>query len=324
MTHRAFTATFFLVAALTIAGITALLVGRYMVSPQQLLDRDSPGYRILYYYRAPRVAAALLVGASLAAAGAVMQGVFRNPLAGPSLLGVVQGAAFGIALSLLATTGYNSAIVELAGFAGGMAAVFLTITIASRMRIGDETYRLILAGIAVSALFSSLVGLAKFLADPYTRLPEIVYWLLGSLAGVSWSDLELMAPPMILGIAATVASGWWINVLSLGDEEARSLGVNTRIYRVLVLSAATMGVAAATAVAGIVSWIGLISPHIARIIYGYDNRYVVAGSGLVGAGIVLACDTAARTLLPYELPLGVTASIVSVIILILLLTHPPR
>lgn len=234
--------------------------------------------------------------------------IFRNPLVEPGFLGVSQGAAFGAALSIiyvgalpLATEGLATLFACL-----GLALSYL---VARHARYGGWILRLVLSGIAISALFSSGVGLLKYLADPLTQLPELVFWMLGGLWGVTWSDFFYLLPAVVMGLAILYLMRWRLNLLSLDDDTGFSLGAAPGRERTLVLVAAVAATAAVVSVAGIVGWIGLLIPHMARRLTGADARRALPASMLLGAIFALVCDDLARTLLAGEIPLGILASL---------------
>lgn len=276
---------------------------------------------IILDVRLPRIIAASLAGAALSLAGLAFQNLFRNHLAGPNILGVTSGAAFGAVIAILLFS-FNPYLVQTFSFVFGLVAVVIAYKM-SRL-VGDGIISLLLAGIAVSAFFSALVGIAKYLADPYDKLPTIVFWLLGSFAGIRWEDLKFFSIPILLGIFGLTAMRWAFNVLSLGDDEAKALGMNVSLYRKVIISLAALAVSATTAISGMISWVGLVSPHIARLIVGYDNRKLVPASAFVGATLLLICDDIARTLTPSELPLGVVTSLIGAPILVAILARRYR
>ncbi len=293
-----------LVAVFTALLTSSAFVGRMLFPPWGMSGTD---YVVLTYVRLPRILSAALAGASLGVAGVALQGVFRNYLAGPGILGVTGGAAFGAAVAILVLPP-NPCVVQVTSFALGLAAVMITCHLARLA--GGSTLALVLAGIVVSALFSAGVGVVKYLADPYNKLPAIVYWLLGSFSGIRWADLIPALPPMLAGIAALVMLRWVLNILSLGDDEARALGIDAGKYRLASIVAATLATAASTSLAGMIAWVGVVSPHIARLLVGFDNRKLVPASALVGASLLLICDDLARSLSPSEIPLSVVTNFV--------------
>ena len=291
--------------------LASVLAGRYpapyWMSPATLWH-DEMAQKLVWNLRLPRVLTACLLGMTLAACGTVLQMIFRNPLVEPGLLGVSQGAAFGAALSIIYLGG--SALL-LEGIATLFACLGLALSyfLARRVRYGGWILRLILAGLAVSALFSSGVGLLKYLADPLTQLPEIVFWMLGGLWGVTWADLLYLLVPVAAGLAIVFLMRWRLNLLSLDDDTGFSLGASPGRERTLVLVAAVAATAAVVAVAGVVGWIGLLIPHAARRLTGADAQRALPASILLGGMFALVCDDLARTMLPGEIPLGILTSL---------------
>jgi iron complex transport system permease protein len=270
---------------------------------------DDLGRNLLLTLRLPRVLAAFVVGASLAGSGLVMQHLFGNPLVEPGLVGVSQGAAFGAALTFLvagAASGAVQAVSAIFGFAG----LLLSYTIARRARFGGWILRLILAGIVVSALFSSGVGLIKFAADPYEELPEITFWLLGGLSGTTWTRLVVVLAFAVPSLVLLYLLRWRVNVLSLEDEVSFSLGIAPARSRVLLLLAATVATSVSVSIAGIIAWVGLVIPHIARRIFPVDARYGLPAAMLLGGTFLVLCDDLARSVLAGEIPLGVVTSLI--------------
>jgi iron complex transport system permease protein len=249
----------------------------------------------------------LLVGGALAAAGAVYQGLFRNPLVSPDILGVSTGAGlgavFGIFLSL------PLLLIQLAAFAGGLATVALVYAIAAHVRGREPVLVLVLAGVVVGSLAGAAISLLKVLADPYDQLPAITFWLLGSLASTRAADVWGVVPAVAIGLVPLVLLRWRINVLSLGDEEARALGVEAGRIRLLVIAAATLMTASVVAISGVIGWVGLVIPHIARMIVGPNFNRLLPTAMLLGAGYLLLVDTLARTIAQVETPLGILTAI---------------
>jgi iron complex transport system permease protein len=311
-----------LVALLVMAGIS-LFIGRYPApywTPPSLLGSDELARRLVLSLRLPRLLAAIMMGSSLAASGLVFQMVFRNPLVEPGLLGVSQGAAFGAALSILALQ-TSPLMIELSAAVFALLGLSLSFLLARRLRYGGWVLRLILAGIAVSALFGAGVGLLKYAADPLSELPAITFWLLGGLWGVTWRETLFMLPPVAGSLILAWAVRWRMNLLTLSDESATSLGSRLGRERSLVLLGAVAAVAAVTAVGGIVGWVGLIIPHVARRLFGADATHALPAAILTGGIFVLVCDTAARALLGGEIPLGILTSFFGALGFALLMMH---
>lgn len=294
--------------------LAALCVGRYGQSPletvQILLSRVLPlpqtwsdgAENVVLRVRLPRIAAGLLVGAALSISGTAYQGIFKNPLVSPDLLGVSSGASVGAAAAILA--GAAAGMVQLGALAGGLAAVVLTVTIPRLMR-NSSTLVLVLAGIIVQGFMSALLGLLKYVADPESELAEITYWQMGRISNTSSSDVLAVLPAIGAGTILLLALRWQINVLSMGDAEAESLGVNVRLIRGLAVVCSTVVTACAVCISGVVSWVGLIIPHMCRMLIGPDNRKIMPMSLVVGAGFLLVVDTLARTVSSTEIPLSI-------------------
>ena len=296
----------------------SLLVGRYpkpYIMPPSYLWKDELARRLVTILRLPRILMAFTLGVSLGAAGTVMQMIFRNPLVSPGFLGVSQGAAFGAAFAIIfldsspLTVEGSAALFAVLGLIGSHA-------LARRIRYGDWTLRLILAGIAVSALLSSGVGVLKYLADPLNELPEIVFWLLGGLWAVTWRDFLYVLPVVLPCIAVMILMRWRLNLLCLPDETAFSLGAAPARERTIVLVAATIATAVVIAVAGVVGWVGLIVPHLARRLVGADAQRVLPASMLIGGVFALLCDNVARTVRAGEIPLGIVTSLAGALVFI--------
>jgi iron complex transport system permease protein len=296
---------------LMLAGaIVVLATGPLGVPPDALLTalfgRGSAEAELALALRGPRLLAAMTCGAALAGAGAGFQILFRNPLASPDLLGVSSGAAFGAALALL--LGAGAAMVQGAAFAGGLAAGGLALACAALARSGDARLALILCGIVAGALASAGLGLVVILAEPYSQLPAITYWLLGSFTRAALDEAVLALIPMAVGAAALLWLGFRLDVLSLGDEQARSLGLPARPLRLTALTAAALMTSAAVAVAGIVGWIGLLAPHAARLVVGERAGRLVPASMAAGAVFALIIDRLATAFGPAEIPVGLLSA----------------
>ena len=305
-----------ILTALFLAAATAsMCLGRYALSPAEvgaaLLAAINPAWgegvsesasNVVLKLRLPRVLAAFLVGAALALAGTTYQGIFKNPLVSPDLLGVSSGACVGAALSIL--LGLGLAFQQGFAFLGGIVAVALT-TLIPRLMRRDSTIMLVLSGVIVGGFLSSVIGLLKYVANPETQLPDIVYWSLGSLAKVNMQSILSMAPPMLLTAAVLLLMSWRINVLSLNDQDARMLGVNLRRERGVAIVCSTLLTACAVCMSGTIGWIGLVMPHIARRLVGIDNVGALPVAALSSATFLLVIDTIARTVTGAELPLGI-------------------
>lgn len=311
-----------LLVLLAVTVLLAVLTGRYprpgLISPAQLLE-DPLAQSLVLNLRLPRIIAALLLGSGLAAAGLVFQMIFANPLVEPGFLGVSQGAAFGASVSIVA---FAPAlwIIQLSSAMFALTGLAVSYIMARHFHFGGWVLRLILAGIAVSALFSSGIGIVKFVADPMSQLPEITFWMLGGLWSVDWQQARSILPVCILGITILLAYRWRLNLLSMDDRTAFSLGLAPFRERLLLLVTATAVTAATISISGIVSWVGLIVPHIARRLFSSDGRFALPASMIIGAIYVVICDTLARTVLDGEIPLGVLTSFIGAGLFLVLLS----
>jgi iron complex transport system permease protein len=308
--------------------VVAFAVGRYPISVVDLFGvlSGSPVAAtvetVVVQVRGPRVIAALLIGAALAAAGTAYQGMFRNPLVSPDILGASSGAALGAVLGIYFSLGIVG--IEILAFAGGLAAVAAVYGIGSVLHARDPILVLVLTGVVVGALLGAGVGLVKYLADPYNQLPAMTFWLLGSLSATDASDLAPLAGPVVLGAAVLVALRWRMNAMSLPEEEARALGVATGPLRIAIVAAATLVTSASVATSGVIGWVGLVVPHLARALVGPDFPKLLPTSALLGGGYLLLIDTLARTAAPIEIPLGILTAVVGTPFFIWLLTSMQR
>lgn len=304
-------------AVLLITFFVSLFVGRYIISPYEvsgiLLDGllgeagDGMAYSVVWNLRVPRTLLNCFVGAGLAVAGAAFQGIFRNPLVSPDVLGVSSGAAFGAALGILLSGMNHLATVMALLF--GIASVFMTYTL-SKLRGESSTLSLVLSGMIISAVFSALISLIKYVADPYDKLPAITYWLMGSFASASYSNLQLAGIPIFLGTVVLLLLRWRINILSLGDEDAYSLGVNPVKTRRVIIIMATLITASCVTVTGVIGWVGLVIPHICRMLIGVDHMKLLPVSCVVGAAFMIIVDLIARTVTAAEIPIGILTALV--------------
>ncbi|MGC1444323.1 MAG: iron ABC transporter permease [Xanthobacteraceae bacterium] len=320
MTRSAVSGQIAALAILVIALLIAFAVGRYPISPGDVVsviaakltggtpDVPAAVADVIWHVRGPRVLAAVLIGAALAVAGTAFQGLFRNPLVSPDLLGASSGAALGAVIGIYFSLGIFA--IQALAFFGGVVAVAAVYAIGSAVRSRDPVLVLVLAGVVIGALLGAGVGLVKYLADPYNQLPAMTFWLLGSLAATSPRDLIPLFGPVALGTFVLAALRWRINVLSLPDEEARALGLPVVPLRIAVIAAATLVTSASVATAGIIGWVGLVVPHIARTLVGPDFGRLVPAAALLGGGFLLMIDTIARTVSPIEIPLGILTAFV--------------
>jgi len=273
---------------------------------------------VVFRIRLPRVIAAMLVGGGLSLAGASFQGLFRNPLVSPDILGVAAGAGFGAALGILVSG--NPWVIQVSAFIFGIVAVAVTYGI-GRVYHNSSTLILVLAGIIVGSLFSALLSLAKYVADPYDTLPAIVFWLMGSLSSVSNTDIIAVAPSILLGSLCLYLIRWRINLLSVGEEEAQALGLDTKRMTMVLIVASTIITASAVCISGIIGWVGLVVPHIGRMLVGPDFRRLIPVSAILGASFLLMVDDIARTLTATEIPLGILTALVGAPFFAYLLTQ---
>ncbi len=309
------------------AGLVALLaisilLGRYPapgLMSWSRLQEDELAARLVLNLRIPRLLTALLLGMTLSAAGMVFQLLFSNPLVEPGFLGVSQGAAFGAAFAIV-LLGSGALMTQASAAAFALAGLGFSYLMARRLRFGGWVLRLVLAGIAISALFSAGVGLLKYIADPLTQLPEITFWLLGSLASITWPKLISVLPAVMVSLFVMLLFRWRLNVLSLNEETAFSLGAAPNRERLVLILAAVTPTAALISISGMVGWIGLIVPHITRRLFDADTRFGLPATMLIGGIFAVTCDNAARTLLAGEIPLGILTSLLGALIFLGLMT----
>jgi iron complex transport system permease protein len=314
--------------------LLAFTVGRYPVSLgdlAQVLLAKTTGHAahvppavesVILQVRGPRVLAALIVGAALAVAGTAFQGLFRNPLVSPDILGASSGAALGAVLGIFFSLGVFA--IQALAFAGGLIAVAAVYAVGSAVRARDPILVLVLTGVVIGALLGAGVGLVKYLADPYNQLPAMTFWLLGSLAAANVSDLLPLIGPVAIGTAVLLALRWRMNAMSLPEEEARALGLATGPLRVTIVAAATLTTSASVATAGIIGWVGLVVPHLARSLVGPDFARLLPTAAILGGGYLLVIDTAARSLAEVEIPLGILTAVIGTPFFIWLLAHMQR
>ncbi|MCC7553375.1 MAG: iron ABC transporter permease [Methanobacteriaceae archaeon] len=305
----------------------SFLLGRYPISPVEVIMTIlSPIFpelaisptvtSIVFDIRLPRIIAAMVIGASLSIAGAAFQGIFKNPLVSPDLLGVSNGAGFGASIAILAS--FSNIIIQILAFIFGIISVFTTYSISKSYK-GGGILVLVLSGVAISAFFYALISGAKFIADPYDKLPQITYWLMGSLSSVTLDKLIMILIPIAIGLIILLSLRWRLNIIAMGDEEAQSLGVNPEKFRLLIIIASTLVTSAAVSISGIINWIGLVVPHIARILVGPDNKILIPASLSLGASFLLLIDNISRTIISIEIPLGILTAIIGVPIFLYLL-----
>ena len=305
----------------------SFLLGRYPIAPFDVINtllcpifpqcEVSPTITtIVFEIRLTRILGAFVVGSSLAMAGVAFQSIFKNPLVSSDLLGVSNGAGFGAALAILISG--VGVVTQIFAFIFGIISVSITYMLSKAYKSGGILV-LVLSGVAISAFFSALVSAIKFVADPNDKLPEIVYWLMGSLASVTVDKLIMILVPVALGMIILFALRWNMNLLAMGDEEAQSLGINPSRVRLLIIIGCTLLTSAAVSISGIIGWIGLVIPHMARMVVGSDNRILIPASLSLGASFLLLIDNISRALISIEIPIGVLTAIIGVPIFLYLL-----
>ncbi len=317
-----------LIVLTLLVAFVALGVGRYPVSFTQAISIlftnlfhipsswNTVMENTVMNLRLPRVLAALLIGAALAESGAVYQGIFRNPMVSPDLLGVSSGACVGAAVGIL--LGWGSVGIQIAAFAVAIVAVALAVSI-PRLFKNNSILMLVLAGVVVCGFMTSILGFLKFIADPNGQLADIVFWTMGSLNTIDNSSLARYAPIIIICGTILFLLRWRINVLSLSDEQAYYLGTNVTVLRILIIICATLMTASAVCMSGTIGWVGLVVPHMSRLIVGSDNRFVIPTSIVFGALFMLLADTLARTLSEMSIPISIITGLVGAPLFIILL-----
>ena len=293
----------------------------HQIFPQTVVSWEPQVEIALFHIRLPRILMGILVGAGLSLSGASFQALFRNPLVSPDVLGASGGAAFGAALAIL--LGMGTAMITLTSFAFGLLSLLLVFLISRRIRM-DAVLSLILCGIVVGSLFTAALSYLKLIADPSSELPAITYWLMGSLASARFQDLAFAAPPILLGSLLIWSLRWPLNLFTLGEEQALSMGVPVKILRLLLLLAATLTTSAAVSVCGLIGWIGLVIPHISLLLFGADYRLSLSGTALIGAIFTLLVDDAARLMASSEVPIGILTALLGAPIFLGLLLREGR
>lgn len=305
-----------LTVIMLIIAILSFTIGRYGIPLSDLLkylitgdytDENLPV--LVLQIRLPRILMALLAGGALSVSGAAYQGMFRNPMVSPDILGVSSGAGFGAAIAILCSVGLLG--IQLSAFVAGLAAVFVSLFFSRIMEARhDRILTLVLAGMVISALFGALISLMKYIADSESKLPEITFWLMGSLNNVSLKEVAIVAPVILIALIPMYLNSWKMNLLSFGDEEAQSMGVNVRSLRLIVIVCASLLTASVVSVTGVIGWVGLIIPHFARFIAGPEHKRLLPASFLTGATFLLIVDDLARTVSSLEIPIGVITSLI--------------
>lgn len=299
--------------------VISIGLGRYYISPIQVVriivskfvtltkDWEVQAESVIFTLRLPRIISAVLVGSALSLSGASYQGVFKNPLVAPDMLGVSAGACVGASVAILFNA--NAGFIQIGALLGGILAVSLASMIPRLVR-NQSMMTLVLAGVIVSGLMNSILGLLKYLADPETQLASITHWQLGSLSSAVWKDVVYVGPPIVIAAGILIVARWKINILSLGENEAKSLGTDIKHVRGLIVFCSTILTACAVCISGTIGWIGLVIPHLGRMIVGPDNRKLIPVSALLGAMFLLLIDTLARNLTSAELPLSILTGLI--------------
>ncbi len=305
-----------LTALLILSMIISLRFGRYEISltdikalfvPNDNVNLDMVKF-VLFENRLPRIFVAILVGAGLSVVGAALQGVFQNPLVSPDIIGVSAGSGFGAALGILISSSIGIFTISLS-FVFGLISLLLTMIIV-KARKKREVMSYILGGIITSSIFTALTSMLKYVADPDGELPAVVFWLMGSFANKSYEDLMLVAFPIVFGITGIILVRWRLNILSLGEEEALALGIKPKNTRIIIIILSAVIIASCVMVSGIIGWVGLIIPHIARQIFGVSHEKLLPTSIFLGAIFMLLIDTIARTLTAAEIPVGILTALI--------------
>lgn len=300
-----------------LVALVCLGIGRYTLPPLRIVQTffdalvknvgDATAQTIIFKVRLPRIILALAVGAGLACSGAAFQGLFSNPLASPDTLGVASGASFGAALAMLFHA--NLLIIQFAALTFGLFSCFITYEIA-RSKRESTVIMIVLSGMVVSSLFQAFVSLIKYVADPEDELPSITYWLMGNMSSVSYTSLLFGLPFIALGILFIYAIRWRINILSLAEDEAKSLGINIKLMRLLIITASSLITASCVSMCGQIGWVGLLIPHIARMLCGSNNKTVVPLSISFGGIFLAIIDTFARSISSAEIPISILTSVI--------------
>lgn len=328
--HKGIVTGIFITMLLFFSILISFNVGRYAVSIDnviKILFKDIFHFEktwedvyetIVWNVRMPRIIAAILVGSSLSVAGATYQGLFRNPMVSPDILGASAGASVGACLMMLLNQ--NGIIIQVAAFAFGLFAVALTYSLSKAIsKSADMVLMLVLCGLIVSTLFQAFVSIIKYVADTDLLLPEITYWLMGSIAKVTYKDILFFLIPFTLGTVPIMMIRWQLNVMSFGEDEAKAMGVNVRLIRLICIVCSTLLTAGVVSIAGTVGWVGLMIPHLVRFMVGPNNGKLIPMSFLTGALFMLIVDNVCRSALAYEIPLGVLTSLIGAPFFILIL-----
>lgn len=320
--RKGFLAIVLLTVFLVVFFLISMTFGQYGLTLQEVVQTighyffgiTPDGYqdvneKVIINIRFPRIIAAIVIGGALATAGASYQGLFRNPMVSPDLLGASSGAAFGAAITLL----FDGSLLEvqIVAFIFGLIAVGISYSVSNIVSRGQNMIlNLVLTGMVVTSLFSAFISLIKYVADTNTKLPAITYWLLGGLTSIHTSDLPMLIAPVIIGLVPLILLRYRLNVLSFGEEEARALGINTKVIRLVNILCATLVTSASVAAGGMIGWVGLVIPHLARLLVGPNNEVVLPVSMLIGGIFLLLVDDITRVFFSAEVPLGVLTALV--------------
>ncbi len=290
--------------------LLSICIGRYSISLHDLYSLNDKAIAIFFNLRLPRIIAALLVGGALSTAGASYQGMFKNPLVSPDILGASAGASLGVAIGILFS--FNVHFIQILAFIFGLIAVMLSWRISRKIPHHDPSLVLVLSGMLVQGLFTSAVSLVKYICDPYDKLPAITFWLMGGLSSITLKDLQVMIIPIILGLVPLMLIRWKINILSFPEDEAKTLGVNTNRIRIIVIICSTLLSASIVSYCGVIGWVGLVIPHLTRSMYGPNYKSLLPASFFIGSLYMLLVDDLARCMFTVEVPLGILTSLIGI------------
>ncbi|WP_455717370.1 FecCD family ABC transporter permease [Anaerosporobacter sp.] len=308
-----------LLVAFVLCFIISFTLGRYAITPNQLIkvllskivnnnmDYGKQVEAIIFYVRMPRIIVSSVVGGALAIAGCAYQGIFKNPMVSPDVLGASSGAGFGAALAI--TLYLGKFMTTIMAFAFGIGSILLVCAFSKKAK-KNQILGLILSGMIVSSLFSAGTSYLKLIADPNDVLPAITYWLMGSFSGVALEDIWFLLIPCVISAVVIYLLRWKINLLTMGEEEAIALGVNIKVYRIIIIICATLLTTSCVSISGMVGWVGLVIPHFSRLLVGYDNRILIPISAIMGATFMLVIDNISRLIATTEIPIGILTSLV--------------
>ena len=299
--------------------VFSFILGRYSISIEDLIktifspltgaEVSNTLKNIVFQVRFPRILIGIIIGSGLSISGAAYQGVFRNPMVSPDLLGASAGAGFGAAIALVFSLNHMG--IQFTAFVFGMLAVLMSYGISAAIsRDSNNILSLVLTGMVINALFQAFISIVKYLADPYSTLPSITFWLMGGLASTVTSDIPVLLIPVLLGSLPLFLLRWRINTLSFGDKEARMLGINPRQMRIVIIICSTLITSACVSIGGMISWVGLVIPHLARMMIGPNYKYLIPASCLLGGAFLLVVDDVARSLIASEIPLSILTAII--------------